>query len=97
MVESNQLDDYIIILYENEDGGWISISQQPLENRTFALNNEVDDSGEILIDNEKALWSIKEGLITIFWMRSSTAITISAQNVPFDELVKIAENIIFKK
>ncbi len=87
---------FSMMAFVNEDGDVLLFSQQPAEEGGLIVDNEDTEKGELTINGNNAFWMSKNNETTLVWNQNSTRLMVSGQ-AELDELILIAENLIFIK
>ncbi|MDD4591419.1 MAG: DUF4367 domain-containing protein [Parabacteroides sp.] len=85
--------NFKIILFENDSGDSIEISQFPADGAQIHLNNEVDQKGEVEISGRyTGHWIIEDEQLTLIWLQQNQIIEIITR-FELNEAEKIAESL----
>lgn len=85
-----------IIYFENNKEDMIIFSQEIWNDNEILLDNKAAKFGEILINGNRAFWTIKNNETSLIWIDNQYLFIISGPN-NLETLSKIAENLILIK
>jgi hypothetical protein len=85
-----------MMAFVNESGDVLLFSQQPADQGMMIMDNEGTEKGELTINENPAFWASKNNETTLVWTLNGTRFTAFGK-VELEELVKLADNLIFIK
>lgn len=85
-----------IIYYMDDVQNIVSLRQEPAGSAAFNTDNKDVEKGEISIEGALAYWTLKNGQITLIWNHNNYRLVLYGP-IKIEEMVKIAENLIFVK
>lgn len=85
-----------MMAFVNENGDVLLFSQQPADEGMLIVDNENTEKGELTINGSPAFWTSKNNETTLVWTLNGARFTAFGK-VELEELIRLAENLVFIK
>lgn len=90
-------DPYKDLIFRNSDDDTMTITISPVEENLIRIDNTNDNNGEVDINGYEGFWINSDGLMYLVWLTEKSSFEISADNLYLNEIVKVAESLVYVK